>query len=525
MSETAIGVDLGTSNSCVAVVEGEGATVIPNRWGERIHASVVSFLDDGRVLVGNEAKKGILLDPQNTVYAAKRLIGRFYSSPEVQKAGKLLPFQIVQGPSDSVRIRVKGEDFSLSDIAAFILREMKALAEDYLSRPVEKAVITVPAYFNDNQRQATKDAGSIAGLEVIRILNEPTAAALAHGYGGDQVQRVAVYDLGGGTFDISVLEVGGGIYEVLSSAGDTYLGGEDFDNRLADVLAGEFQRTTGIDLRGNHVTSQRLKEAAEWAKIRLSAEERVTVELPGIAVDDNGRALGISRTVTRAEFSALILEMIQRTLKVTEGALEAAGLTCGEVEGIILVGGPTRLPVVRDAVSTFFRDQPIQAVNPDEVVAVGAAMQAHNLVTSSRSAVLLDVTPLTLSVGTVGGYVEPLIARNTPIPCERTKTFTTSRDGQDRVVIRVMQGESARAEENELLGEFEFTGFRVGYRGEVRIDVSFEIDTDGIVNVSARDQDTGKQSSMVVRLSSGLSRADIKRSIERGSEIQIVERR
>ena len=521
--DIAIGIDLGTSNSCVAIVQGGQPTVLPNEWGERTHASVVSFLEDGSVLVGNNAKRNIITDPENTVYSAKRLIGRFFFSDEVKKAQAVMPYELVEGPNNSVRIRVRGRDYAVPEISALVLKEMKAIAEANLGREITKAVITVPAYFNDNQRQATKDAGRIAGLEVLRIINEPTAAALAYGFGRDIGQQKAViYDLGGGTFDVSILDIDNDMFEVLSTAGDTYLGGDDFDDRIMNWLADGFQQQHGIDLRQNKYCLQMLKEAAERAKIDVSNAGAAQIFIEGICQTPDGQVLNLEATLAADEFNRMVMDLVQRTFKVCDEALQAARLTAADIDAVILVGGPTRLPIIRNSVKHYFQTEPMTDIDPDEVVALGAALQAHALLDPSTEHFLLDVTPLSLRIGTVGGYTEKIIDKNTPIPIERSRTFTTSRDGQDRVTIKVFQGESNRQEECELLGQFEFSGFRIGYRGEVKIEVTFEIDTNGIVNVTATDLETGQAASTTITLSSGLSEADIEASRLRAAETQLA---
>src|SRR5712675_1906398 len=471
--DIAIGIDLGTSYSCVSILEDGQPVVIPNEWGERTHASVVSFLEDGTVLVGNSAKRNIITNADNTVYSAKRLIGRFFFSDEVKKAQAVMPYKIIEGENNSVRIQIRENVYSLPEISALVLKEMKSVVENYLGHEVKKAVVTVPAYFNDNQRQATKDAGRIAGLEVLRILNEPTAAALSYGFGKEITQKIAVYDLGGGTFDISVLEIGKDVFEVLSTAGDTYLGGDDFDDRIMTWLAEGFLKQNGIDLRLNKYCLQMIKEASERAKI------------------DVGRH-GLAK------------------------------MTAQDRDALILVGGPTRLPIIRTSVKHYFGKDVMAGIDPDEVVAMGAAIQASSLLDAKSEHYLLDVTPLTLRVGTVGGYTDKIIDKNTPIPIERSKAYTTNRDGQDKVKIRIYQGESNKAAECELLGEFEFSGFRIAYRGEVRIEVTFEIDTNGIVHVTAADVETGQKTTTTIRLSSGLTEDMIRDAQEKNAATQLA---
>jgi molecular chaperone DnaK len=511
--DIAIGIDLGTSYSCVAVVQDGKPTVLPNEWGEETHASVVSFLEDGTVLVGNAAKKNIITNAEHTVYSAKRLIGRYFFSDEVKKAMTVMPYRIIEGENNSVRLQVGDKVFSLPEISALVLKEMKAIAETCLGRTVTKAVVTVPAYFNDNQRQATKDAGRIAGLEVLRILNEPTAAALAYGFGRDVNQRVVIYDLGGGTFDVSILEIGRDVFEVLSTAGDTYLGGDDFDDRIMSWLAEDFLARTRLDLRQNRFCLQTLKEAAEQAKIDVGRHGKAEVVCEGICQDASGKVLDLRESLTAEHFNKMVMDLVQRTFKVCDEALQSARLTAAEIDAVILVGGPTRLPIVRNSVRHYFQKEPLGGVDPDQVVAMGAALQGAALLSEKSATFLVDVTPLSLRIGTVGGFAEKIIEKNTPIPIDRSKTFTTSRDQQEKVKIRVYQGESNRVEECEMLGEFEFSGFKVGYRGDVKIEVTFEINTDGIVHVSAADLDTGQKTSTTISLSSGLSEADIQRSI------------
>jgi molecular chaperone DnaK len=526
--DIAVGIDLGTSYSAVAVArDGEPPQVLPNEWGERTHASVVSFLEDGSVLVGNEAKKKIITNAENTVYSAKRLIGRFFFSDEVKKAQAVMPYGIVEGPNNSVRLTVRGRSLAVPEISALVLKEMKAIAETALGCEVTKAVVTCPAYFNDNQRQATKDAARIAGLEVLRIINEPTAAALAYGFGRDISQKICVYDLGGGTFDVSILEIGRDVFEVLSTAGDTYLGGDDFDDRIMSWLADDFLQRHGLDLRQNKFCMQMLKEAGERAKIEVGRDGTADILVPGICQSPEGEVLDLKHRLSGDQFNRMVMDLVQRTFKVCDEALQSARLTAGEVDAVILVGGPTRLPIVRNSVRHYFQQDPMAGVDPDEVVAMGASIQAHALLNRSaaehgQASYLLDVTPLSLRVGTVGGFTEKIIDKNTPIPIEKSKTFTTSRDGQDRVRIRVYQGESNKAEGCELLGEFEFTGFRIGYRGEVQIQVTFEIDSNGIVSVSATDLETGQKASTTISLSSGLSEKDLEQAIDDNAGIELA---
>jgi molecular chaperone DnaK len=522
--DIAIGIDLGTSYSCVSILKDGEPLVIPNEWGERTHASVVSFLEDGTVLVGNAAKRNIITNAENTVFSAKRLIGRFHFSDEVKKAQAVMPYKIVEGENSAVRIQIRDQVYSLPEISALVLKEMRAIVENYLGREVTKAVVTVPAFFNDNQRQATKDAGRIAGLEVLRILNEPTAAALAYGFGKDIKQRIAVYDLGGGTFDISILEIGQDVFEVLSTAGDTYLGGDDFDDRIMTWLAERFLQQTGIDLRLNKYCLQMLKEAGEKAKIDVGRDRLSHIHVPGICQNPSGEVMDLSATLQEDEFNQLVMDLVQRTFKVCDEALQGARLTVGDLDAVILVGGPTRLPILRESVKHYFQLEPMVGIDPDEVVAMGASIQARALLEAKGGAdhFLLDVTPLTLRVGTVGGYTDKIIDKNTPIPIERSKSYTTNRDGQEKVKIRVYQGESNKATECELLGEFEFSGFRIAYRGEVRIEVTFEIDTNGIVHVTASDVETGQKTGCTIRLSSGLDEAAIQAAVAKNAKTQLA---
>jgi len=510
MAEIAVGIDLGTSNSCVAVARGKRVEVLANSYGEHVTASVVHFAEDGSVLVGNAARAALIHDPHNTIASAKRLIGRYSFSEEVKKARAVYSYEIVDGPGHSVRVRIRSELFSLPEIAAMVLKEMKLVAEARLGRAVTQAVITVPAYFNDNQRQATKDAGRIAGLEVLRLLNEPTAAALAYGFGRGLTQRVAVYDLGGGTFDISILEIGQDVFEVLATCGDTYLGGDDFDDRVIDLLADEFVAKHGVNVRKDPYALEKLKFAAENAKRALSVDEEAEIRIPEILRSPSGEALTLERKLTTQEFGALVGDLVQRTFKVCDEALQQAGLVPRDLDGVILVGGPTRLPLIREAVAQYFGQPPKTDVDPDQVVAMGAAIHASTLVEGgAQDAFLLDVTPLSLRIGVAGGLAETVIERNTPVPIEQTRSFTTYQDLQESVKIRVYQGESRKADENELLGQFEFGGLRKAPRGQARIDVTFSINSDGIVNVTARDRETGRHASTTITLSSGLSTQEL----------------
>jgi molecular chaperone DnaK len=510
MAQIAVGIDLGTSNSCVAVARGGRVEVLPNSYGEYVTASVVHFAEDGAVLVGNAARAALIHDPHHTVASSKRLIGRYSFSEEVKKARAVYSYEIVDGPGHSVRVKIRDELFSLPEIAAMVLKEMKLVAEARLGQPVTQAVITVPAYFNDNQRQATKDAGRIAGLEVLRLLNEPTAAALAYGFGRGLTQRVAVYDLGGGTFDISILEIGQDVFEVLATCGDTYLGGDDFDDRVIDLLADEFVAKHGVNVRKDPYALEKLKFAAENAKRALSVEDEAEIRIPEIARSPSGEPLTLEHKLTTQEFSTLVNDLVQRTFKVCDEALQQAGLVPRDLEGVILVGGPTRLPLIREAVTHYFGQTPKTDVDPDQVVAMGAAIHASTLVEgTAQDAFLLDVTPLSLRIGVAGGLAEPVIERNTPVPIEQTRTFTTYHDFQESVKIQVYQGESRKAGENELLGQFEFSGFKKLPRGQVKIDVTFSINSDGLVNVTASDRETGRKASTTITLSSGLSAQEL----------------
>jgi molecular chaperone DnaK len=523
--EKVIGIDLGTTNSCVAIVENDVPTVIPNRGGYKTTPSMVAVTEAGKRLVGHIAKRQAITNAENTVYAAKRLIGRKWSSPQVKNAIVTSSYRIVQGPHNDVRIVLRDKEYSVPEISAMVLQEMKLIAEDYLGEPVSKAVITVPAYFNDNQRQATKDAGEIAGLDVLRIINEPTAAALSYGFGKNVEKTVAVYDFGGGTFDISILEIGSsGVFKVIATAGDTFLGGEDVDARIIDWLVHAFQEEHGIDLRQDRMALQRLKDAAEKAKCELSSVRETEVNLPFIISSGRNEALHLQRTIDRRTLEELSADLIERTIDICRQTLADSRLEKEDIEEVILVGGMTRMPRIQQAVAEFFEREPCKGVHPDEVVALGAAIQGAALVDDKRDMVLLDVTPHALGIMTQGGFFEELIPQNTTVPTHRTKIFTTSRDNQTAVKIVVMQGENERAEQNELLGEFILTGLRRAPRGTVEIEVTFEINADGIVSVHAKDLETGKQQSIEVTASSGLTRDEIKDMME-GAKDYMVERR
>jgi molecular chaperone DnaK len=523
--EKVIGIDLGTTNSCVAIVENGTPVVIPNRGGYKTTPSMVAVTEAGKRLVGHIAKRQAITNAENTVYAAKRLIGRKWTSPQVKNAVATSSYRIVEGPHGDVRIVLRDKEFSVPEVGAMVLQEMKVIAEDYLGEPVTKAVVTVPAYFNDNQRQATKDAGEIAGLDVIRIINEPTAAALSYGFGRNIEKTVAVYDFGGGTFDISILEIGAhGVFKVIATAGDTFLGGEDVDARVIDWLISGFKEEHGIDLRQDRMALQRLKDAAEKAKCELSSVRETEVNLPFIISSGRNEALHLQRTLTRQTLEELSDDLIERTVDICRQTLEDAKLEQDEIEEVVLVGGMTRMPKIQQAVQAFFDREPNKSVHPDEVVALGAAIQGAALVDDKQEMVLLDVTPHALGIMTFGSYFEELIPQNTTVPTHRTKIFTTSRDNQTAVKILVMQGESQRAEENELLGEFILTGLRRAQKGQVEIEVTFEINADGIVSVRAKDLETSLEQSIQVTATSGLTRDEIKAMMDNAKD-DLVDRR
>ena len=508
-----IGIDLGTTNSCVAVMDGKNAKVIENSEGMRTTPSIVAVTDDGERLVGQPAKRQAVTNPERTFFAVKRLIGRRYDDPMVEKDKKLVPYKIVKASNGDAWVEADGQTYSPSQVSAFILQKMKETAEAHLGQKVDQAVITVPAYFNDAQRQATKDAGKIAGLEVLRIINEPTAAALAYGLDKTKTGTIAVYDLGGGTFDISILEIGDGVFEVKSTNGDTFLGGEDFDMRLVGYLADEFQKEQGINLRNDKLALQRLKEAAEKAKIELSSTTQTEINLPFITADQTGPK-HLTMKLTRAKFEALVDDLVQKTVEPCRKALKDAGLTAGEIGEVVLVGGMSRMPKVQEVVKQLFGKEPHKGVNPDEVVAIGAAIQAGVLQGDVKDVLLLDVTPLSLGIETLGGVFTRIIDRNTTIPTKKSQVFSTAEDNQNAVTIRVFQGEREMAADNKMLGQFDLMGIPPAPRGMPQIEVTFDIDANGIVNVSAKDKATAKEQQIRIQASGGLSEADIDKMVK-----------
>lgn len=521
-SEPIIGIDLGTTNSCVAIVEGGVPKVIPNRGGHRTTPSMVAIAENGRRLIGHIAKRQAILNAENSVYAAKRLIGRRWDSREVADALETCPYKITQGPNGDVRIELRGKVYSIPEISSMILTEMKLIAEQSMNNTeITKAVITVPAYFNDGQRQATKDAGRIAGLDVVRIINEPTAAALAYGYGKAMDRRIAVFDLGGGTFDISILEISNGVFEVLATSGDTLLGGEDFDYRIIEWLVFGFAKEHNIDLRKDRMSFQRLKDAAEKAKCELSNVPQTEINLPFIISTGKNDALHLQRTLTRQVFEDLVMDLCDRCIQICEKTLKSAGIDKKDLDDVILVGGQTRTPKIQEMVKAFFGLAPSKNVNPDEVVALGAAIQGASLMDEKSDVLLLDVTPHNLGIMIVGGYFQTIIEKNTTVPTSASHVFTTVRDNQTSVRIMVFQGDSQRAEDNELLGEFILSGLRKAPRGEVEVEVTFEISADGIVSVSAKDLETGLQQSITVTATSGLTEDEISRMAHESADYAV----
>ena len=526
MAEKVIGIDLGTTNSCVAVLEGISATVIANRGGYKTTPSVVAMSETGKRLVGHIAKRQGVTNAENTAYAVKRLIGRPWTSPAVQAVKAAVPYGICEGPHQDVRIKLRDQLLSPPEVSAYVLQEMRAIAEEFLGQTISKAVVTVPAYFNDGQRQATKDAGHIAGLDVIRIINEPTAAALAYGFGRDVEGKIAVFDLGGGTFDVSLLDINNGVFEVVATAGDTFLGGEDYDKRLVDWLVQGFAKEHKVDLRSDTMALQRLKDAAEKAKCELSSVRETEINLPFIISTGKNQAYHLHRVVTRGKLEELTLDLTERTIQICRLTMEDAGIKPKDLAEVVLVGGMTRMPKVQELVAEFFAREPCKGVHPDEVVAMGAAIQGAALIDAAAAPdmLLLDVTPHSLGIMVAGGYFHRLIDRNTTVPTSKSHVFTTVRDDQTSVKIVVFQGESDRAEENELLGEFVLSGLRKAPKGEVEVDVTFEISADGIVGVSAQDLETGTEQHITVTATSGLSEDEIERMANENQEFLVSSR-
>ena len=523
--EPVIGIDLGTTNSVVATVQSGAPVVIRGRSGSNLMPSVIALARSGKLLVGQIAKRQAITNPTDTVYASKRLIGRKFSSPQMQEALKGLPYVIEPGEHDDIKVKLGDKQYSLPELSGLVLRELKLDAEAHFGRTVKKAIITVPAYFNDGQRQATKDAGRIAGLEVLRIINEPTAAALAYGFGKNINGKIAVFDLGGGTFDISVMEIGNGVFDVIATGGDTFLGGEDFDNAVIEWLAADFQKEHGITLKKDRMALQRLKDAAEKAKIELSTARETQVNLPFISTPSGGgSALHLQKTLTRDKLEELTAKLVERTIHLCEQVLTEAKVKPVDLREMILVGGMTRMPRVQESVKAYFRRDPCKGVHPEEVVALGAAVQAEALTNEASDVVLLDVTPQSLGVAIAGGYVRRLIPKNTTVPTSVTEVFNTSRDNQTTVKIMVLQGESDVAHQNELLGEFILTGLRLAKRGEVEIDVIFEINSEGLVSVAARDRETGQQQSIQVTASGGLTQEELKKILEDQADLMLEAR-
>lgn len=531
-----IGIDLGTTNSCVATVEDGQPKVISNKGGYKTTPSMISLEEGGRRLIGHLAKRQMVTNARNTIYGTKRLIGRKFDSAEVKKAIASYPFEILEGPHTDIRILVQGQEFSLPEVGAMIIQEMRRVAEEHIGESVKEAVVTVPAYFNDNQRQATKDAGRIAGLDILRIINEPTAAALSYGFGKNLDQSVAIFDLGGGTFDISILEISEGVFEVISTAGDTYLGGDDFDDHIIDYMAENFQQSTGINLRRDKMALQRIKDVAEKAKMELSEVAQTEINLPFVAMGDDG-PLHLNMVLTRQKLEELTMDLVDRTIAICEKTIEAANMNKEDIDEVILVGGQTRMPLVMKKVQEFFGKPPRKGVHPDEVVAMGAAIQGMVLsqsqgrtdegiedaevIEDAEELLLLDVTPLNLGIATFGGYFTKIIERNTTIPTHASHVFTTASDNQSSVKILVLQGEADRAAENELLGEFMLSGIRKAKRGEPEVEVTFDIDADGIVSVSAKDMDTGQEQSITVTASSGLTEQEIQWMVDASKDYEV----